>query len=99
MKLLIVLLAAAAVQAQVKIEKATWHGWADAIVMKNATAAVVIVPSIGRVMQFSLLDKTGQPTEGPMWNNRAPPVKSSFSPTAKICNSPTPVWKTPCRPA
>ena len=56
--------------AQVKVEKATWHGWSDAVVLKNPVAAVVIVPSIGRVMNFSLLDKSGQPTEGPLWNNR-----------------------------
>jgi hypothetical protein len=58
-------------QAQVDSEKATWHGWSDAVILKNPVAAVVIVPSIGRVMQFSLLDKAGQPTERPLWNNRA----------------------------
>lgn len=57
--------------AQVRVEKTPFHGWNDAVVMKNPVAAVVIVPSIGRVMNFSLLDKTGQPTEGPLWNNRA----------------------------
>ncbi len=48
----------------------SFHGWNDAIILKNGVAAVVIVPSIGRVMNFSFLDKSGQPTEGPLWNNR-----------------------------
>jgi hypothetical protein len=63
-------LAAATLQAQVQVEKVTWHGWAEAVVLKNPTAAIVIVPSIGRVMNFSFIDKSGQPTEGPIWNNR-----------------------------
>jgi len=58
-------LAAASLQAQVKVEKITWHGWADAIALKNQQAEIIIVPSIGRVMNFSLMD------ESPFWNNRA----------------------------
>ncbi len=71
MKLAILLVSVVALQAQVRVEKTTWHGWSDAVVVKNPVAAVVIVPSIGRVMQFSFLDKSGQPAEGPLWNNRA----------------------------
>ncbi len=70
-RLILALIVAASLRAQVKVEKATWHGWSDAVILRNPVAAVVIVPSIGRVMQFSFLDKTGQPTEGPLWNNRA----------------------------
>jgi hypothetical protein len=66
-----VVVAVVAAHAQVRVEKATFHNWPDAVVLKNPIAAVVIVPSIGRVMNFSLLDKTGQPGEGPFWNNRA----------------------------
>src|SRR6185437_8047847 len=66
----IVALFALSLHAQVKVEKATWHGWSDAVILKNAVAAVVIVPSIGRVMNFSFLDARGQPGEGPLWNNR-----------------------------
>ncbi|HVW09750.1 MAG TPA: hypothetical protein VHC90_14275 [Bryobacteraceae bacterium] len=64
------LLAVVSLQAQVKVEKTNWHGWPDAIILKNHVAAVVIVPSIGRVMNFSFLDNAHQPTEGPFWNNR-----------------------------
>ena len=70
MKLLIALFAVCALHAQVRVEKTAWHGWPDAVILRNPVAAVVIVPSIGRVMNFSLLDKSGQPTEGPLWNNR-----------------------------
>ncbi len=69
-KAAIALFIVASLQAQVRVEKTTWHGWADAIVLKNPTAAIVIVPSIGRIMNLSFLDKSGQPTESPLWNNR-----------------------------
>ena len=61
MKLALVLLIVASLNAQVRVEKAAFHNWPDAVVLKNAVAAVVIVPSIGRVMNFSFLDKAGQP--------------------------------------
>ena len=70
MKLTLALLLIATLHAQVRVEKAAFHNWPDAVILKNPVAAVVIVPSIGRVMNFSLLDKSGQPTEGPLWNNR-----------------------------
>jgi hypothetical protein len=60
----------ATLQAQVHIEKTTFHTWTDAVILKNPVAAIVIVPSIGRVMNFSFLDKNSQPSEGPLWNNR-----------------------------
>src|SRR3954471_18561103 len=75
-RLALVLLTAASLGAQVRVEKTTWHGWSDAVILRNPVAAVVIVPSIGRIMQFSFLDKAGQPTEGPLWNNRALDGKS-----------------------
>jgi hypothetical protein len=71
MKLTLALFAIATLNAQVRVEKAPFHNWPDAVILKNPVAAVVIVPSIGRVMNFSFLDKAGQPTEGPLWNNRA----------------------------
>ena len=71
MKPILALFVIATLHAQVRVEKAAFHNWPDAVILRNPVAAVVIVPSIGRVMNFSLLDKTGQPTEGPLWNNRA----------------------------
>ncbi|MBU6398768.1 MAG: DUF4380 domain-containing protein [Verrucomicrobia bacterium] len=51
--------------AQVTVTRAPYHGWPDAIVLRNAQAEVVIVPAIGRVMQFRFLGQAG-----PLWENR-----------------------------
>lgn len=40
-------------------------GWHDAVVLRNATVEAVIVPSIGRVMQFRFVGDT----DGPFWEN------------------------------
>lgn len=50
----------------VTITRTNYHGWPNAIIMRDAGAEVVIVPAIGRVMQFQF---TGEP--GPFWENRA----------------------------
>lgn len=41
-----------------------YHGWADSYLITNGVAEVVVVPAIGRVMQFSF---TGE--EGVFWEN------------------------------
>lgn len=43
----------------------THRGWRDAIVLRNPTVEVVIVPSIGRVMQLRFVGET----ESPFWEN------------------------------
>jgi len=48
----------------VQVTRAAYAGWADAIRIENGAAWIVIVPSIGRVMQFGL---TGRP--GVFWEN------------------------------
>lgn len=53
--------------ADTTFSKSTYHGWDEAVTMKNEQIEVVVVPSVGRVMQMRLL---GQP-EGPFWENRA----------------------------
>lgn len=45
-----------------------WRGW-DARVIRNAVAEVVVVPGIGRVMQFRLLD--GREPSGAFWSHPA----------------------------
>ncbi len=42
-----------------------YRGWTDAVVLRNATVEVVIVPSVGRVMQLRFLGET----DGPFWEN------------------------------
>ena len=54
----------------VAITHRDFHGW-DAVVLRNQTAEVVVVPAIGRIMQFSLLDAKGGVDPGPFWNNPA----------------------------
>jgi hypothetical protein len=44
-----------------------YHGWTDAIVLSNGRVEAVIVPAIGRVMQFRLAGAD----DGPFWENRA----------------------------
>ncbi len=47
-----------------------FHGW-DAIVLRNSAAEAVIVPAVGRIMQFTLLDAKGNAEPGDFWNNPA----------------------------
>ena len=42
-----------------------YHGWPDALLLRNDVVEAVIVPAIGRVMQFRF---AGEP-EGPLWEN------------------------------
>jgi hypothetical protein len=41
------------------------RGWTDAVVLRNGTVETVIVPSVGRVMQFRFAGET----DGPFWEN------------------------------
>ena len=53
-------------EAGVTITPTNYHGWIDALVMSNGKVSVVVVPSIGRVMQFGFVGE-----EGVFWENRA----------------------------
>ncbi|HTG45931.1 MAG TPA: DUF4380 domain-containing protein [Verrucomicrobiae bacterium] len=48
-------------------EKISYHGWPEAFLLKNDQAELVVVPAIGRVMQFKLAGDA----DGPFWENRA----------------------------
>lgn len=63
---LALLLPVAGVQAKVTIHSTNYHGWPDALIMGNGEVEVVIVPAIGRVMQFGFVGE-----EGVFWENRA----------------------------
>jgi hypothetical protein len=52
----------------VTVTPAPFYGW-KAIILRNRAAEVVVVPAIGRVMQFNLLDDKGNTIPGPFWNN------------------------------
>ncbi len=49
-----------------RVARTNYHGWPDALVLRSATAEVVVVPAIGRVMQFGFAGE-----EGVFWENRA----------------------------
>ena len=56
----------AAAPSAVSVAAAQPHlGWTDAIILRNAIVEVVIVPSVGRVMQFRFVGET----DGPLWEN------------------------------
>ena len=52
---------------KVTIQKQSYRGWNDALVMSNGVVEAVIVPSIGRVMQFRFVGES----EGVFWENAA----------------------------
>jgi hypothetical protein len=44
-----------------------YHGWTEACLLSNGHAEAVVVPAIGRIMQFRLAGES----DGPFWENRA----------------------------
>lgn len=50
----------------VDVQRAEHHGWRDALFLSNGRVEAVIVPAVGRVMQFRFVGE-----EGPFWENRA----------------------------
>lgn len=58
--------------AAVSVRKITYHGWPNSLLMSNGVAEVVIVPAIGRVMQFRYVGEDS----GAFWENRALDGKS-----------------------
>jgi hypothetical protein len=49
------------------VERVAYHGWSDCYRISNGLVVVVVVPAIGRVMQFGLEGAS----EGVFWENRA----------------------------
>ena len=50
----------------VSVTQTNYHGWPDSIVIGNGVAQVVVVPAIGRVMQFSFVGE-----ENPFWEKES----------------------------
>lgn len=50
------------------VEKIDFHGWHDSYRISNGIVDVVVVPSIGRIMQYCF---TGHPETSPLWINPA----------------------------
>jgi hypothetical protein len=51
----------------VHIEKAAYNAWPEAFTISNGKVETVVVPAVGRVMQFRFAGEK----EGPFWENRA----------------------------
>jgi len=51
----------------VSVHRISYHGWSDCLHIENGLVEAMVVPAIGRVMQFR---RIGDP-EGPFWENRA----------------------------
>jgi hypothetical protein len=49
----------------VKVTRTNYRGWQNSIILSNPQVEVVIVPAIGRVMQFRFKD-----VEATFWENR-----------------------------
>lgn len=53
-------------RAGVTIYRTNYHGWADSYVLSNGKVAAVVVPALGRVMQFGYVGE-----QGVFWENRS----------------------------
>jgi len=51
----------------VRITRGEYHGWPDAVFLSNDKVEAVIVPAVGRVMQFRFAGEA----DGPFWENPA----------------------------
>jgi hypothetical protein len=49
------------------VTRCAYHGWTDAVRLSNGLVEVIVVPSIGRVMQFRFAGEDA----GPFWENPA----------------------------
>lgn len=76
--LLLLLLFVTAAQAATSFTKTNYRGWPDSYIISNQKSEVIVVPAIGRVMQFRFAGET----EGPFWENRALDGKP-VNPTSK----------------
>lgn len=71
-RLVFILSATALLQAlvpasEITVQKRAYHGWNEALVIGNGKVEVVVIPEVGRVMQFRFVGEE----EGPFWENRA----------------------------
>lgn len=57
----------AAFAPRIAIKRANYHQWAESLILGNGRVEAVIVPAIGRVMQFRFAGED----EGPFWENTA----------------------------
>jgi len=54
-------------QTEISVSRAAYHGWPECYLISNGIVEAVVVPAIGRVMQFRLAGEC----DGAFWENRA----------------------------
>src|SRR6266481_4539376 len=52
---------------RITVLRTNYHGWPDSLLLSNGRVEAIIVPAIGRVMQFRFAGES----DGPFWENRA----------------------------
>jgi hypothetical protein len=57
---------------RITVLRTNYHGWPDSLLLSNGRVEAIIVPAIGRVMQFRFAGES----DGPFWENRALDGKS-----------------------
>lgn len=68
-------------QNSIIISRVTYHGWPRSFVISNGSAEIIVVPAIGRVMQFHFVSEPGI-----FWENPALMGKSSDPKSAEWSN-------------
>jgi hypothetical protein len=71
-----------AAEGAVHIAKTAYNGWAEAFTISNGKVEAVVVPAVGRVMQFRFAGEK----EGPFWENHALDGKNPDSQSAEWIN-------------
>jgi hypothetical protein len=66
----------------VQITKSTYHSWPEAFTLSNGTVEVLVVPAIGRIMQFRFVGEN----DGPFWENHALDGKAADSQSPEWIN-------------
>jgi hypothetical protein len=69
-------------RAAVQIQKATYNGWEQAFTLSNGKVEAVVVPAIGRVMQFRFAGEK----VGPFWENHGLDGKNPDSQSSEWIN-------------
>ena len=79
---------------EISMKKTSYRGWSDAITMSNGKVNVVIVPAIGRVMQFGFEGEEGVFWENPDLNGQ-PALKGDWLRTEWINLGGDKTWPAP----
>lgn len=61
----------------IQIKRTSYRGWPDALVLSNGVVEAVIVPAVGRVMQFRFVNEEGVFWESDDWAGKLPNAASN----------------------